>query len=170
LEVAAGITLAAAGTVETGAVIGASLFWVSPTIKAITISGSITANIRAAESAVAANIAVGCKLYKVVGNAVTVAFAQGSNITEIGTAEAATSITLTPTSTAFAVSDRIGALLYFCSPSGSTSTSGRTNTGFWNGAAGATGDTFFSFTETIVGTPSLLPETRRVNRNSLLRR
>jgi hypothetical protein len=148
---AASITLAAAGTVESSATIGASLFWVTYGVAPVTISGTITANLRAAESNTAANYAVGCKLYKVnAGGNVAAAFAQGSNTTELGTTEGASSISLTPTSTVFADGDRIGALIFYCSPSGSTSASGRTATGFWNGvSSAASGDTFFTFTETI---------------------
>jgi hypothetical protein len=145
---AAAITLSAAGVVETGATIGASLFWVSLPIQKVTISGTVTANLRGLESNGLANYGIGCKLYKVSGGAVTAAFAQGSSTTEFLTTEAALSIALTPTSTAFANGDQIGALIFYVGVG--TSASGRTATAFWNGAAAATGDTFFSFTETIL--------------------
>lgn len=147
LKRAAASTLAAAGTVEASATVGAALFWVSLRINAITIAGTVTANIRALESAIAANYGVGCKVYKISGNAIAAAFAQGSNLTEIGTAEAASSIALTPTSTVFATGDRIGVLFFFVGVG--TSAAAQTARMFWNGAAGASGDTFLSFTETI---------------------
>jgi hypothetical protein len=147
LKRAAGSTLAAAGAVEASATVGAALFWASVRINAITIAGTITANIRALESAIAANYGVGCKVYKISGNAIAAAFAQGSNLTEIGTAEAASSIALTPTSTVFTTGDRIGVLFFFVGVGGSVA--GQTARMFWNGAAGASGDTFLSFTETI---------------------
>ncbi len=148
---AAGITLAAAGTVESGATIGASLFWVSPPLGAITIAGSITANIRGLENSALANYGAGCKIYRVHGGVVDAAFAQGSSLSEFTTSESALSITLTPTSTALAAGDSLGVLIFYVGIG--TSTSAHTATGFWSGLSGATGDTFFTFTETIVGAP-----------------
>lgn len=148
---AASITLSAAGVVESGATIGASLFFVTPGITAVTIAGNITANIRAAESATQANYGVGCKVYRVKGGVVDAAFAQGSNLVEISTpGEGASSITLAVTSTAFATGDSIGILFFYVGVG--TSASGRTATGFWDGAAAASGDTFLSFTEAITET------------------
>lgn len=144
---AASTTLAAAGTVESGATIGASLFWVSLPIFAVTISGTITANLRASESNALANYGVGCKIYRVSGGAITNAFAQGSDTVELGTSDSAHSIALTPTSTAFRNGDSIGLLIFYVGVG--TSASGRTAAGTWAGAAGASGDTFLSFTETI---------------------
>lgn len=147
---AASVTLAAAGTVEADATIGASLFWISPHLTAATVSGTITANLRASESAAQANYAIGCKLYKIAGNAVTAAFAQGSNVTELGTSDAATSISLTPTSTQFGHGDQLGVLVFYLSPSGSTSASGRTAAFTYAGvSAAASGDSFLTFTESI---------------------
>lgn len=147
---AASTTLAAAGVVESGATIGASFFWVSEPITAVTIAGTITANLRAAENSNLTNYGIGCKLYRITtAGAVTTAFAQASNVTELTlNTETAMSISLTPTSTAFLDGQRIGVLVFFVGVGASTS--GHTATLWYNGVAGsATGDTFLSFTEAI---------------------
>lgn len=146
---AAGSTLAAADTVEASATVGAALFWMSPPLNTVTIAGSITANLRCAESAAQANYGIGCKIYRVHAGTIDAAFAQASTTVEISSGgETAQSITLTPTSTVLATGDSVGAIIFFTGIG--TSASGRTATVWYNGTtSAASGDTFLTFTETI---------------------
>jgi hypothetical protein len=157
----AATALAAAGTVESGATIGTVVAFRSDPILAVTIAGSITVNFRASESAAQANYGMGCKLYRVDSTgAIVAAFAQGSSTVELGTAEAAVSFTLTPTSTAFSAGDSILVLPFYVA-AGGTSASGRSATFVYNGPTpGASGDAFLTFTETIAAYVPLRPRQR----------
>lgn len=151
-KLAAGITLQGVGALETSATISTSLFWVTPPLRGVAITNAVTANIRGFESATAANYGVGCKLYRIVGGVVSNSFAQGSNTTELGTSEGASSISMSINTGLITINEgnQIGALIYFCS-AGGTSASGRTGTGVYSGpTSAASGDTFFTFVETIV--------------------
>lgn len=128
-----------------------SLYWVSNGLAAVTISAAPTANIRALESNAMANYAVSIYVFKISGDgSTTTMIATGANTTELGTTEAARSITtsLAPGSVALADNDRIGILIGWMA-GGGTSASTYTASGFYNGASGATGDTFVTFNENI---------------------
>lgn len=138
--------------VDTGA-----LVFISAPVNAFTLAGTITVNARAAESAAQANYGIGASIhYEADENGSTpgdwggasAALGVGQNTTELGTSEAARSISITPTSTDLPQGARLILVLVWCS-AGGTSTSGRTATAFYNGASGATGDCFVTFTETI---------------------
>lgn len=125
-----------------------SLVWVTNPLNAVTIAGAITVNIRALETNAMANEGVGAFVYKIAaGNGAATKIGLGGGGAELGTVEAARSITITPTSTALADGDMLA--LVICNEGVGVSASGFTITGFWNGASGATGDTFVTFTETI---------------------
>lgn len=133
--------------------------WISaPLSSGVTISGTITPNIWGYES----NNACNCGFrYEVLrwsaaegGIVSSLGIATDNGATEWGTSAAVrTSPTLTPTSTAFAVGDRIVIVVYNDDANGVTEASGRS----WNldiaGPAGADGDTYLSFTETISFSP-----------------
>lgn len=131
----------------------ATIIWISEPLNAVTISGSITYNIRALESANQANYGLSSALYKVAaGNGAATRFnssVSNTNPTELGTSESAQIWSFAPTSTAFADGDMLALMLVYVAKGG-TSASGRTSTGFWAGTtSGASGDTFLTFTETI---------------------
>lgn len=131
-----------------------TLVWISEPIAAVTISGSITYNIRGLESNAMANYGAVAALYRVAaGNGA--ASQQAFNFTinnaspaEFGTTEAALNFSFTGASRTFSDGDMIALVLTFVT-SGSPSASGFTASGFYAGASGATGDTFVTFTETI---------------------
>jgi len=142
--------LDAIGTLEAASnvTIGGRMAWFSNPLNAVTISGSITPNLRALENNAMANAFVTIRIYKrSSGGTYTLISDPGDSIgTELGTTEAVRTASLIPTSTALADGDRIAILLIWMAVSGST---GFSTTGFFNGAAGATGDTYVSFNETI---------------------
>jgi hypothetical protein len=131
--------------------IATSLVWITEPLNAVTVAGTITVNSRAFESAAAANYGAHAVVgyIKVSPLRNNVVFGFGGNTTELGTAEAATSISITPTSTALAAGDMLYVVLGYAS-AGGTSSSGRTASVVYAGTAGgASGDTFVTFTETI---------------------
>jgi hypothetical protein len=133
-------------------------FFSNPLNGGVTISGTITPNIRALESNGLANYGVGIEILRFpnggsVPDATIVASVPVG--LELGTSEAARTSNITPTSTAIATGDRIVIKIGWYA-AGGTSASGRTATGFWNGASGATGDTFVTFAETL--TEQVIPD------------
>lgn len=134
---------------------GSSIFFISGPLAAVAISGTITVNHRSLESAAQANYAAQAFVYRLPGygpNAgVGATIGRGGNTTELGTAEAARSITITPIAGSLLNDgDRIMVVFAYGSPAGSTSASGRTTTFFYNGTtSAASGDSFITFTETI---------------------
>lgn len=136
------------GTTAEG-VNAATLIWISEPLNAVTVSGTITVNHRSNESNAMANYGAMAFVYKILaGNGAASKIGWAGNTTELGTTEAATSISIIPTSTALADGDMLAVVLGYAA-AGGTSASGFTASGFYNGAAGATGDTFVSFTEAI---------------------
>jgi hypothetical protein len=143
-------TVVQTGTTPEGMAISGWAWFTEP-ISPVTISGTITVNCRAFESNAMANYACVALVYRIpAGNGAAVKVGFGSNSTEIGVAEAAFSVSITPTSTAFSNGDFIALRFGYASAAGTTSASGFTATTFWAGtSSGASGDTFVTFTETI---------------------
>ncbi len=147
--------VATANYIVTSTAGGARRFYMSAPLSAgVTISGTITPNIYGLES----NVACNCGLrYEVLRWSV----AQGGIVSSLGistddgftewttSATLKTTPTLTPTSTAFAVGDRIAFLFYSDDANGTTEASGRTFTIDYDAATGGDGDTYLSFTETL---------------------
>lgn len=129
---------------------GTLLAWISaPLNSAVTISGTVTLNTWAKESAVACNCGVQVTVHKYTGGAEQAAFLNTEQAVELGTAIANQNWTATPTSTSFAVDDRI-VVKWWINDAGGTMASGRTVTGDYDGAtAAADGETFVQFTENI---------------------
>jgi hypothetical protein len=126
------------------------LRFASEPLGAITISGNVTINIRAAESNAMANYGVGVTIQRYSGGSLDATILGSVAVgAELGTTEAARSLTTATTSTAIANGDRIVVTCEWYAAGGTTA-SGYNLTGYYNGAAGATGDTFVTFTETIV--------------------
>ena len=147
--------IATTGYIFTSSAGGSKLVWFSDPLSAgVTISGTITPNIWGLES----NAACNCGLrYEVLrwsvatgGIVSSLGISTNDGFTEWGTsASVRTTPTMTPTSTAFAVGDRIALVFYSDDANGTTEGSGRTWTIDYNGATGVDGDTYLSFTETI---------------------
>lgn len=131
------------------------MLWFSAPLSAgVTISGTITPNIWGYES----NNACNCGFrYEVLrwdvqrgGIVSSLGISTGDATTEWGTsAQVRTAPTLTPTSTAFNIGDRIVIVMYNDDASGVTEASGRSWTLDYNGATGVDGDSYLTFTETI---------------------
>lgn len=133
------VTATAGGTALT--------FFSEPLTEGVTISGTVTPNLRGLESANAVN--AGFAL--LVERANTAGVAQSTVIarqvigTELATSEAARTASLTPTSTAFAAGERIRVTISLINV-GTMGTG--TVTMHYNGAASAaSGDNFLTFTE-----------------------
>lgn len=128
------------------------IWWISEPLNAVTISGTITPNIRALESNALANYGVGISISVLpspgTGAESVLIVPETAVGLELGTSEAARTSSITPTSTAISTGDRLIVHIWWYA-AGGTSASGRTATGFWNGASGATGDSFVTFTEAL---------------------
>jgi hypothetical protein len=130
---------------------GQALTWFSePLTNAVTISGTITLNIRCRESANTVNAGIALLIER-TNNAGTVQSTVSARAvigTEAPTAEAARNGTRTPTSTAFSAGDRIKVTLSVINVG--TMGNGTFNTYHGGPAAGATGDSYVTFTENFV--------------------
>jgi len=137
--------------VEAGIYAGSPLLWISQPLSAdLTVSGSITFNMRAYESSMSANMAINCRILKMVAttNAVSEVY-KTVRSTELGTSEAANNWSETPGSSfSFNRGDRI-VLAAFFDDGGGNQSSGYTGYFYFNGpTAAASGDSYVTFTET----------------------
>jgi len=141
--------------VMTAVAAGAKRFFITPPLSsAVTISGTITPNVWGLESNGTCNCGLRYEVlrWSVAGGGIVSSLGISTNdgFTEWGTsASVRTTPTMTPTSTAFAVGDRIALVFYSDDANGTTEGSGRTWTIDYNGTTGVDGDTYLSFTETI---------------------
>jgi hypothetical protein len=121
--------------------------WMSEPLGAVTISGTVTFNIRALQSALTVNTTVTAELYRcdINGKILSTIAAAAQGRTELGTTEAANNWTATPTSTSLSNGDRL-AVRVFIDDAGGTTTVGTTSI-VVAGAAGATGDSYVQTTE-----------------------
>lgn len=130
---------------------GQALSWFSePLTNAVTISGTITPNIRCRESANAVNSGIALLIER-TNNAGTVQSTVSARAVigaEAGTAEAARTAARTPTSTAFSAGDRIKLTLSVINVG--TMGAGTFNTYHDGPATGASGDSYVTFTEDFV--------------------
>lgn len=130
---------------------GQALSWFSePVTNAVTISGTITLNIRCRESANTVNAGVALLIER-ANNAGTVQSTVSARAVigaEAGTTEAARTGTRTPTSTAFSAGDRIKVTLSVINVG--TMGAGTFNTYHDGPAAAASGDSYVTFTEDFV--------------------
>lgn len=130
---------------------GQALSWFSePLTTAVTISGTITLNIRCRESANTVNSGIALLIER-TNNAGTVQSTVSARAVigaEAGTTEAARTGTRTPTSTAFSAGDRIKVTLSVINVG--TMGAGTFNTYHDGPAAGGSGDSYVTFTENFV--------------------
>lgn len=127
---------------------GQQLVWLSePFTQAVTISGTITLNIRCRESATTVNAGVALAIERANNAGVVQSTVSASAVisTEAGTTEAVRSANRTPTSTAFAVGDRLRVTLSVINVG--TMGAGTFNVYYDGPAAGASGDSYLLFTE-----------------------
>lgn len=129
------------------------LIWITNPLNAVTISGNITANVRAQESNAMANYGVCYGLYKVTSGGTVTSFGHGTipmgGTPELGTSESARSDTAATAGGAISAGERLVVVIAWVA-AGGTSASGYTATGWYNGpTSAASGDTFMTFTETI---------------------
>lgn len=133
-----------------GIEVGSGLMeFLSPPVDAdTTISGTITFNLRSLESNMSANVAINCIIERLDSTgAIVSTISQTARVTELGTTEAAANFTATPTSTNMLKGDRLRIRVY--GDDAGTMATGYTFTlVFDGGTAGASGDSYVTFTET----------------------
>lgn len=135
---------------------GQAIVWFSePITTAVTISGTVTVNLRGLEAANNVNCGGGVLIERAnnagtVQSTIVAVTGIPAVITEYGTTDAAKNGTYTPTSTAMAVGERIKVTISVRNVGTmGANASGCTNS--YNGpAAAAAGDTYVTFTEDIV--------------------
>lgn len=130
---------------------GSALKWISsPLTSGLTISGTVTFNVWALESALTANSTVSVSLFRYTAGAeLGTAFASAAFGSELTTSIAVNNWTVAPTSTTFIAGDRIVAYINI-TPAGGTMGSAKTVTVDYGGpTAAADGDTWFQFTEAL---------------------
>lgn len=120
-----------------------------PVDQDVTISGTITFNIWAAESSMNANVAINCRIDKVAATDGTLTtICTTARTTELATSSAVNNFTATPTSTNLNKGDRLRFVI-FGNDSTANMASGFTFTAaFGAGSAGINGDTYITFDET----------------------
>src|SRR5438309_1197427 len=126
-----------------------ALVWISPPLAAAaTISGTVTMNTWAAEQS-ACRCGMQVTLQKYSGGTEGSAFLTSARGTELTTSISLQNWTATPTSTSFAVGDRI-VVKWWIKDAGGTMNSGKTVTSDYDGkTAGSDGDTWVQFTESL---------------------
>jgi len=146
---------ATAGHIITKTQGGTKTIWLSaPLSSGVTISGTITPNLWGYESGVSCNCGARYEVLrwsvKTGGIVSSLGISTDGGVTEWATGgEVRTTPTLTPTSRAFLAGDRIVIVIYNDDGNGVTEASGYSWTFYYDAGAGANGDTYLSFTETI---------------------
>lgn len=139
-----------AGVQVTNGAGGTAIAWLSAPLDAVTIAGTVTFNVRMAESAAQANTGAQVKIERCNGAGVVQSTIVNSEQgTELTTSESARNWTATPTSTALSAGDRIK-ITVLGNDAGGNMGSGRTFTLWYDGpTAGASGDSYVTFTESL---------------------
>ena len=132
---------------------GQALTWFSPPVQAVTISGTVTVNVRGLESGNTINAGAGVLIERCdgLGNVISSIVADSTVpavITEYSTSDAAKNGTYTPTSTTLASGDRIKVTPKVRNVG--TMGAGTVTNSVDGPTAAAAGDTYVSFTETIL--------------------
>lgn len=123
--------------------------WISePLNQDITISGTITFNLRGLELSMNANAAINAIIERLDSQgAIVSTIVQTARVTELGTTEAAANFTATPTSTNMLKGDRFRIRVYF-DDAGTMAAGFGLQFWFDGPTAAASGDSFVTFTET----------------------
>jgi hypothetical protein len=131
---------------------GMTLAWYSEPLQPVTISGTITVNLRGFESATTVNAGFGILLERtradglVLGTIIADTTVPGA-ITELSTSDAAVVGTYTPTSIAMGLGDRLKLTVKIRNVV--TMAAGTVTLSIAGPTGGAAGDSFITFTETI---------------------
>jgi hypothetical protein len=129
---------------------GANLAWISPPLaSAVTISGTVTFNGWGNENNALANAGFEVQVIKYTAGAESTTVIDSSFGTELGTGNAANNWTGSPTSTTFAIGDRIVVKWFINSAGGSMAASYTATMHYGGRTTAATGDTYVNFTETL---------------------
>ncbi|MBI4457919.1 hypothetical protein HY633_03075, partial [Candidatus Uhrbacteria bacterium] len=135
---------------------GTGQIWYTNPLNAVTVSGNVTFNLRAKESATSANSTITAELLRadnsgaILSTIVSVQLSQS----ELTTTDAAKNWTKAPTSTALSAGDRLAVRVYIDDGSGVTMGNGRTVTMTIDGpSAGAAGDSYVQLTEAVSEQP-----------------
>jgi hypothetical protein len=136
--------------VTEGGEFGSDIYWFTRPLQAVTISGTITVNQRAAESVMTANLAAAVSIDRCdIDGTVISNIAFGDTAVEMGTSEAARNWTPTVTSRTLVDGDRIRIRMGAKVLAGGVST--WTLTHWYAGTTSdASGDSYVTFTETLV--------------------
>lgn len=132
---------------------GQALTWFSePVTEAITISGTVTVNVRGLESANTVNAGAGILIERTnnagtVQSTIVAVTGIPATITEFGTTDAAKTGTYTATSTAMAVGERIKVTLSIRNVG--TMAAGTATVSYNGAASAAAGDTYVTFTQDV---------------------
>lgn len=121
-----------------------------PLSAAVTISGTVTVNVWAVESAAQANAGFRLKLFRLQPGGTKTLFATLDRGAELPTTIAAQNYTGTPTSTAFSIGDRIVMEPYITNAGGNMGANRTCNMTYNGGTAGASGDSYVTFNETVL--------------------
>jgi hypothetical protein len=122
--------------------------WISEPLDAdTTIAGTITFNLRAGETQMADNVAINCIIERMAGDGTLTTILKTTRVVEVSiAAEGVNNFTQAPTSTLVQKGERLR-LRVFGDDAG-TMSSGGTITFWYDGATGATGDSYITFNET----------------------
>jgi hypothetical protein len=151
--VAGTVTPPTAATQFTKTAGGAVATWYSAPLTGVTISGAISFNLWANESAVAANATVTAELYRAdgKGNIISTITPATQSRAELGTTAGGIVQTWSPTVTSTTLSngDRLAIRVYIDDGSGVTMASGQTVSLYVGGLTAASGDSYVSVTESV---------------------
>lgn len=126
------------------------VYWYSPRLNAVTISGTVTLNIWGFESSMNANAGYHVRLDRVSSTGVFISTILDSDrAVEMATAVSVHNWTVTPTSTTLASGDRLRITVFLDDAGGNMASGFQVQTHFNGTSAGATGDTYVRVTETL---------------------
>lgn len=128
-------------------------FWYTKSLTPVTISSSISVNLRGLESNNQANASLGLRVWKgdITTSSLSSQLGQTAALAELGTTEGAITGSFTPTSTAFASGDFIAFEVGVTNATGLTMGGGRTVNFYYAGpTAAASGDSFVTFTDNLL--------------------
>lgn len=129
---------------------GTALVWISPPLAtAATISGMVTLNTYAAESQSACNCGMQVTMRKYSGGAEGATLLNSERGVELGTTISLQNWTATPTSTSFAVGDRIVVRWWINDAGGNMGNNKSVTTDYDGKTGGADGDTWVQFSENL---------------------
>lgn len=124
------------------------LWMLAPLSAAVTISGTITINIWASETSMNDNCALNVRVFKVGPDGTVTQIVKTARTTELGTTIAVQNFTATPTSTACAIGDRIG-IVVFADDAGTMASGVGMSIDVAAASAGVDGDSYVTFTENL---------------------